>query len=358
MNSATSGATPISIAGRLVGPGQPVFIVAEMSANHRQDLDEALRIIAVAKECGADAVKIQTYTADTITLDSDAEHFVIQDTIWKGQKLHDLYGQAYTPWEWQAGLKRAAEDLGMALFSSPFDHTAVDFLESLDMPAYKVASFEVVDLPLLRRMAATGRPVIMSTGMATLGEIDEAVRTLRQAGCTELSLLKCTSAYPANPLDMNLRTIPHLAEAFGVPAGLSDHTLGVEAPVAAVALGACLVEKHFTLSRAAGGPDAAFSLEPAEFAEMVRAVRSVEQALGRVNYQVTERELASRAFRRSLFVAEDVRAGEPFTARNVRSVRPAHGLHTRYLEEILGRPAARDVKKGTPLSWDLVGGAK
>ena len=345
----------IDIGGRRIGPGQPVFIVAEMSANHGQDLNEALRIIAAAKECGADAIKIQTYTADTITLDTDSEHCVIQGTIWNGQRLHDLYRKAHTPWEWQAALKKAAEDLGLLFFSSPFDHSAVEFLESLAVPAYKIASFELVDLPLLRCVAATRKPVILSTGMATLSEIDEAVSTLRGAGCRELALLKCTSAYPAPPADMHLRTIPHLAEAFGVPVGLSDHTLGVEVPVAAVALGACIVEKHFTLSRGPGGPDSAFSLCPDEFKEMVRATRSVEKALGQVSYEVAASEHASRAFRRSLFVAEDVRAGELFTIENVRSVRPGQGLHTRHLQEILGRTAARDAKKGTPLSWDLVG---
>jgi pseudaminic acid synthase len=345
----------ITIGERPVGWGYPTYVVAEMSANHNQQFEQAVRIIHAAKESGAAAVKLQTYTPDTLTIDCENQHFRIgEGTIWEGRNLYDLYGEAYTPWEWQPKLKDIAGELGLDLFSTPFDHTAVDFLEAMDVPAYKVASFEIVDLPLIRRIAATGKPMIMSTGMATLAEIDEAVRTAREAGATQIALLKCTSAYPAPPEEMNLRSVPHLAQAFGVPVGLSDHTLGIAVPVAAVALGACIVEKHFTLSRAEPGPDSAFSLEPHEFKAMVEAIRTAELALGEVRYEVTERESASRVFRRSLFVVKDMKAGEVFTAENVRSIRPGYGLHTRYLDEVLGRRAAEDIRRGTPLCWDLV----
>jgi len=274
--------------------------------------------------------------------------------LWAGRNLHELYGEAHTPWEWQPRLKALADDLGIALFSTPFDATAVDFLESMQVPAHKIASFELVDLPLIRQVAATGKPVIMSTGMASLAEIHEAVTAFRDAGGRQLALLKCTSAYPSPPEEMNLRTIPHLSEAFGVPTGLSDHTLGYAVPVAAVAVGACIVEKHFTESRAVPGPDSAFSLEPVEFKAMVDAIRIAERALGRVSYEVTERESASRAFRRSLFVVEAVKEGELFTAQNVRSIRPGYGLPVKHLPEILGRRAARDLTRGTPATWDML----
>jgi pseudaminic acid synthase len=349
----------IEINGRFIGPGYPMYIVAEMSANHNQDFEQAVRILQAAKEAGADAVKLQTYTPDTLTIACDNDYFRIgQGTIWEGRNLYDLYGEAYTPWEWQPKLKEIANDLGLDLFSSAFDATAVDFLEEMEVPAYKVASFEIVDLPLIRRVAQTGKPIIMSSGMATLAEIDEAVRTAREAGATQIALLKCTSAYPAPPEEMNLRTIPHLSQAFGVPAGLSDHTLGIAVPMVAVALGACIVEKHFTLSRDVPGPDSAFSLEPHEFKAMVDAIRVVENALGEIRYEVTAREAASRAFRRSLFVVKDIRAGEMFTEENVRSIRPASGLHTRYLDEVIGREASRNIRRGTPLTWDLVAGGK
>lgn len=344
------------INGKLIGEGSRVYVVAEMSANHGGDFDQAVRILKAAKDAGAAAVKLQTYTPDTMTIDCKNEYFAIKGTIWEGKNLYDLYGEAYTPWEWQPKLKRIANDLDMDLFSTPFDETAVDFLEEMGVPCYKVASFEIVDLPLLRRIAQTGKPVIMSTGMADLAEIDEAVRTVREAGGEQLALLKCASAYPASPDEMNLATIPHLAEAFHTPVGLSDHTLDVAVPAAAVALGACIVEKHFTLSRSMEGPDSAFSLEPAEFKVMVEAVRTVERAMGDVQYSASKREAGSKIFRRSLFVVEDVEAGEPFTATNVRSIRPGYGLHTRYLEHVLGRRAARRIEKGLPLSWDLIGG--
>jgi N-acetylneuraminate synthase len=341
---------------RRIGAEQPVYIVAEMSANHGQDFEQAVRILEAAKACGADAVKLQTYTPDTLTIDCDNEYFTIQGTIWNGRNLHNLYSEAYTPWEWQPRLNESARKMGLDLFSTPFDETAVDFLEEIGVPCYKVASFEVVDLPLLRKIAATGKPVILSTGMATLAEIDEAVQTLRAAGQDQLALLKCTSAYPAPPEEMNLLTIPHLAAAFQVPVGLSDHTPETTVPVAAVALGACIIEKHFTLSRSSPGPDSAFSLEPHEFEAMVKAVRVAEKAFGQVSYGITETERKSFIYRRSLFVVRDVRAGETLTRDNVRCIRPGHGLHPRYFDKVLGRRAARDISRGTPLTWDLVGG--
>lgn len=345
----------IEINGRRIGAGSPVYVIAELSANHNQDFGEAERLIVAAKEAGADAIKLQTYTPDTMTIAGSQPHFRVgRGTIWEGRTLYDLYGEAFTPWEWQPKLKAIASGLGLDLFSTPFDASAVEFLESMDVPAHKVASFELVDLPLIRAIARTGKPMIVSTGMATLAEIDEAVRTAREAGATQIALLKCTSAYPASPDEMHLRTIPHLAASFGVPVGLSDHTMGVAAPVAAVALGASILEKHLTLSRATPGPDSAFSLEPHEFKATVDAVRATEQALGTVHYGASEREASSLAFRRSLFVVADVKAGQPFTSDNVRSIRPGNGLHTRYLGEIIGRHAARDIERGTPLSWDLV----
>jgi len=345
----------IRVGGRWVGDGEKTFVVAEVSANHNQRLDRALEIIRAAHDCGADAIKIQTYTPDTMTIDCNREWFVVPgNTPWQGKTLYGLYGEAHTPWDWHGPLQAEAKRLGMEFFSTPFDATAVNFLERLGVPAYKVASFELVDIPLLEKIAGTGRPVIVSTGMATRAEIREAVDTLRRAGAKETVLLKCTSGYPASPADMNLRTIPDMAREFGSLAGLSDHSLGSAAAVAAVALGAVLVEKHFTLRRADGGPDSSFSMEPAEFKTMVADIRLVEQALGRVNYEPTASERTSLVFRRSLFVVADVKRGEPFTPANVRAIRPGQGLHTRHLKEILGRKAACDIARGTPLSWDLV----
>jgi len=347
----------ITIRNRCIGPGHPTYIIAEVSANHNQDFDQAVRIIEAAKEAGADAVKLQTYTPDTLTIDCDNQYFQIgAGTIWEGRNLYDLYGEAYTPWEWQPKLKKIANDLGLDLFSTPFDSSSVDFLEQMDVPVFKIASFEIVDLPLIQRIARTGKPIIMSTGMATLSEIDEAVQTIRGVGNTQLVLLKCTSAYPSPPEEMNLRTIPHLAQAFDVPVGLSDHTLGIAVPVAAVALGACVIEKHLTLSRSVPGPDSVFSLEPHELKAMVEGVRVAEKALGKVSYEVTEREAASRVFRRSLFVVKDMQAGEVFSTENVRSIRPGYGLHTRHVDQVLGRRAAVDLPSGTPLYWQLVSG--
>ena len=342
----------LNISGRQIGLGRPTYIVAEMSANHGQRYEQAVELVRAAREAGADAIKLQTYTPDTLTIDSTTDYFRIgKGTVWEGKNLYELYGEAYTPWEWQPKLKTVAEELGLDCFSTPFDDSAVDFLENMKVPAHKIASFELVDTGLLRKVAVTGKPVIMSTGMATLAEIDEAVRTLREAGCTQLALLKCTSAYPSPPEEMNLRTISHLSNAFGVPVGLSDHTLGFSVPIAAVTLGACIVEKHLTIRRSDGGPDAAFSLEPAEFKAMVNAVRVAEAALGRVNYEVTKNEAASRNFRRSLFVVEDVKSGEVFTPKNVRSIRPGYGLPPKYLPIVIGRQAAQDLTRGTPLSW-------
>jgi pseudaminic acid synthase len=347
--------TNLQIGKRHVAPGAPIYIVAELSANHNQSFDQAVKIIKAAKEAGADAIKLQTYTPDTITIRCDREEFRIGGgTLWDGRNLYELYGEAYTPWEWHPRLKQVANDLGMDLFSTPFDASAVDFLEEMDVPAYKVASFELVDIQLIEKMASTGKPLIMSTGMATIEEIDEAVQAARAAGATQIALLKCTSAYPASPDDMNLRTILELARRFDVPVGLSDHTMGIAVPVTAVALGACVIEKHLTLSRALPGPDSAFSLEPQEFKAMVDAVRISEQALGKVHFGASPQELKSRIFRRSLFVVQDLKQGQPFSDNNVHSIRPGHGLHTRHLREVLGKHATRDIERGTPLSWDLV----
>ena len=345
----------IQVGKSRVGPGYPVYIVAEMSANHNQDFDQAVKILEAAREAGADAVKLQTYTADTLTINSAESCFRIRGgTPWDGRNLYELYQEAYTPWEWQPKLKALAEEMGLGFFSTAFDPTAVDFLERLGVPVHKVASFELVDLGLIEKMAATGKPLILSTGMATLGEIEEAVQTARNAGAGQIVLLKCTSAYPAPPEDMNLRTIPHLSQAFHVPVGLSDHTLGIAVPVAAVALGACLVEKHFTLSRALPGPDSAFSLEPGEFKAMVEAIRIAEKAMGGIRYGISPQEARSRVFRRSLFVVEDMEAGEIFQESNVRSIRPGGGLAPRHLPEILGRRAGQKIGRGTPLTWDLL----
>lgn len=346
----------IVINQRVVNSSSPTYIIAEMSANHNQDFARAVQIIKAAADAGADAIKLQTYTPDTITIDSDKAPFQIKGTLWEGRNLYDLYGEAYTPWDWQPKLKEVANGLGLDLFSSPFDFTAVGFLEEMGVPAYKIASFELVDLPLIRKVSQTGKPVIMSTGMATLGEITEAVHTARKVGAEQVALLKCTSAYPAPPEEMNLRVIPHLAKTFNVVAGLSDHTLGTTVPIASVTLGARIVEKHFTLSREDGGPDSAFSLEPAEFRQMVVAIRTTEKALGQIQFEPTKKEQASRAFRRSLFVVKDMHAGETFTVEHVRSIRPGTGLHTRYLDDIIGRRASRDIARGTPLEWSLVTG--
>lgn len=333
-----------------IGIGKPVYVVAELSANHGGSLETARTALRAAADAGADAVKLQTYTADTLTIDCDNECFRISGgTAWDGRTLYDLYQEAYTPWEWHADLQQTAKECGVGFFSTPFDATAVDFLESLDMPVYKVASFELVDVALLKKIGMTRKPVIMSTGMASEEEIHEALDALRSVSCPEVVLLKCTSSYPADPKDANLRTIPDMAEKFGCEVGLSDHTKGIAVPVASVALGACVIEKHFTLSREDGGPDSAFSLEPDEFSTMVEAVRFAEQSLGRVNYGGTEAEQKSKAFRRSLFVVKDIKAGEIFSGEHVRSIRPGYGLLPKNIDEVWGKAATCDISRGTPL---------
>ena len=344
----------IQIGTRTIGAGQPCYLIAEMSANHAGDLSRALEIVHAAKEAGADCVKTQTYTADTLTLDCANEYFQIPEGPWQGRTLYDLYKEAYTPWDWLARIKAEAEKVGLDFLSTPFDFTAVDFLEEIGVSFYKVASFELNDTPLLRYIAAKGKPIIASTGMAGLGEIEQAVSAVRGQGNPHLCLLKCSSAYPAIPADMNLLTIPHLAETFDVPTGLSDHTLGSVAAIAAVAVGACVVEKHFCLSRSIANPDAAFSMEPAEFRQMKDDIRAVERALGKVSYGVTTQEKENVRFRRSLFAVRDVRSGELFTPENVRSIRPGFGLAPSCYDEVIGRNAAMDIAKGTPLTWALV----
>lgn len=345
--------TKINIAGRLVGPSQKPFVIAEMSGNHNQSLERALAIVDAAADAGADAIKLQTYTADTMTLPGA---FTIEDqgSLWKGRELYDLYKEAYTPWEWHGPIFNRAQERGLIAFSSPFDETAVDFLEKLEVPLYKIASFENTDHPLLRKVAATGKPVIMSTGAATIQEVAEAVQILREAGCKELILLKCTSTYPSTPENTNLLTIPHMRELYSVQVGLSDHTMGVGAAVAAVALGATVIEKHFTLSRAEGGVDSAFSLEPHELKSLVVESERACLALGQVQYGVQRAEEKSRLFKRSVYAAKDIKAGELLTKENVRVIRPGLGLAPKHYEGLLGKNASQDIKAGTPFSWDLV----
>lgn len=347
----------LKIGNRWIGHSDPPFIIAEMSGNHNQSLDRALEIVNEAAKAGADAVKLQTYTADSMTLDLKEKEFLISDpdSLWFGRSLYDLYQQAATPWDWHEPLFKRCQELGLLCFSTPFDASAVDFLESLDVPAYKIASFENVDLPLIEKVAATGKPLIMSTGMATISELDEAVRCARQAGCRELVLLKCTSSYPAGPEDSNLLTIPHLCKLFDCLVGLSDHTRGVGVAVAAVALGAVVIEKHFTLSREDGGVDAAFSLEPEELRLMVRETRQARQALGQVSYGPGEKEKKSLVFRRSLYVTQDMQKGDIFSPQNMRAIRPGLGLPPKFYDQLLGKKINRQVKRGTPVSWDLLG---
>lgn len=343
----------IKIGSRKIGAGFPVYIIAELSANHRQNFDTAAELVKAAKAAGADAVKLQTYTPDTITIDCNDPSFTHDsDSLWAGKNLYELYKETYTPWEWQPQLKKLADEIGIDLFSSPFDHTAVDFLQEMSVPAYKIASFEIVDIPLIEKVAATGKPLIISTGMASREEIEETLAAARNAGAKEIALLKCSSAYPAPAAEMNLRTIPDMVERFDVLVGLSDHTLDIEIPVAAVTLGACIVEKHFTLDRSKPSADAAFSLEPNEFQRMVKAVRTTEQALGKTSYGPTVKEVESLKFRRSLFVVENIAAGEELTSANIRSIRPADGLPPKELDKVLGRKAKRALSKGTPLGWE------
>ncbi len=344
----------LRINNRIIGEGKPVYIIAEMSANHNQDIETALKIIEVAKDAGADAVKLQTYSADTMTINCRNEHFLLKDTLWKGQTLYDLYTKASTPWEWYPELKAKARETGIDIFSTPFDHTAVDFLEKMEAPVYKIASFEIVDIPLLKRVAQTKKPVILSTGMASFHEINEAVNTLKSTGCKELALLKCTSAYPASPEEANLKTIPDIADRFKVAAGLSDHTMGSTVAIGAVALGAAIIEKHFTLSRSVHGPDSSFSMEPDEFKTMVEDIRVLEKALGKISYEISDEQKQSLVFRRSLFAVKNIAKNESFTQDNIRSIRPGYGLHTRNFEKIVGRSALTNIKKGTPLTWQMI----
>lgn len=347
---------PVHIGRRLVGRGHPPFVIAEMSGNHNGSLDRALAIVEAAATSGAHALKIQTYTPDTMTIDLDEREFRIGDpgSLWAGSSLYLLYAEACTPWAWHGPIFDRARALGLVAFSSPFDASAVAFLETLDVPCYKIASFENTDLPLVRRVAATGKPLIISTGMATVAELDETVRAAREAGCQDLVLLKCTSSYPATPEQTNLLTIPHLRDLFACEVGLSDHTMGVGVAVAAVALGATVVEKHFTLRRSDGGVDSAFSLEPAEMAQLAVETERAWQALGHVSYGATAAEVPSLQFRRSLYVVQDVKAGDLLTPDNVRAIRPGLGLPPKHLEQVLGRQAAVDIARGTPLAWDLV----
>jgi pseudaminic acid synthase len=334
---------------------EKTFIIAELSANHNQNFDTAVKTIEAAKDAGADAIKLQTYTADTITLDSDKKYFKIKgNNLWKGKTLYQLYQEAYTPWDWQPKLKKIANDLGIILFSSPFDSSAVDFLEQMDVPAYKIASFEIQDLPLIKYVASKRKPVIISTGIAELSDIELAVETCHSTGNNQVALLKCTSSYPAPFDEINLRTIPDMQKRFNTIVGLSDHTLGISIPIAAVSLGARIIEKHFILDKSMGGPDAPFSIEPKEFKQMVISIREVEQALGKVTYELNDKIKASRVFARSLFVVKDIKKGEIFTKENVKSIRPSNGMHPKYYEEILGNKARTDIEKGTPLSRDLV----
>lgn len=346
-----------NISDKKIGEGYPTFIIAELSANHMNDFDIAVKTIEAMVDAGADAVKFQTFTPDTITIDCDNEYFHIkQGTVWDGQILHELYEDAYMPWVWQPKLKKVAEDLGLIVFSSPFDKTSVDFLEDMDVPAYKIASFEIMDIPLIEYVASKGKPIIISTGIASLEDIELAVKTCLDTGNDKIALLKCTSSYPAPLEEINLNTIPDIKDKFGVVVGLSDHTLGGEVSTAAVALGASIIEKHFILDRNMGGPDSEFSMEPQEFKQMVDSIRNVEKALGEVSYELSDKMKSNREFSRSLFVVKDMKKGEIITEDNVRSIRPGFGLHPKYLKEILGKRINKDLKKGTPFKLEFIYG--
>ncbi len=346
--------SPLEIAGRVIGVAQPPYVIAEMSGNHNGSLERALKIVEAAAKAGADAMKLQTYTADSMTIDHDGPGFVVEGGLWDGRRLHELYEEAHTPWDWHQALFDKGRELGITIFSTPFDFTAVDFLEKLEAPAYKIASFEAVDLPLIRYVAATGKPMIISTGMADEREIGEALEAAHAGGCDQVLLMHCVSGYPTPPEDANLRTIPDMMERFGVPVGLSDHTLGTTVAVAAVALGAVAIEKHFTLARADGGVDSAFSIEPHELTRLKKDSETAWKALGRVTYERKASESDNALYRRSLYVVKDMDAGEEFTPENVRSIRPGHGLAPKHYDEILGRRARCAIRRGTPLSWELV----
>ena len=345
-----------SINKKQISINNPTYIIAELSCNHNQDIDLAYQLIDAAAEAGADAVKLQTYTPDTMTINCDKPIFknCLKGTLWEGKTLYELYSKAYTPWEWHKELKKYANSKGLDLFSSPFDTTAVDFLEKLDMPAYKIASFEITDHILIKRIAQTGKPVIISSGMASLNELNDAISILRENGCSQIAMLKCTSSYPAKPEDANLNTIKHMMETFNVIGGLSDHTLGIEVPIASVVLGGRIIEKHFKLTEISDSEDDAFSLTPSEFKQMVDSVRKVEKTLGVIKYAGVNSESSSKQFRRSLFVVNNIKKGEILTEKNIKSIRPANGLHTKYYEEILGKKARKDIEFGTPLSWEII----
>ncbi|MBR3397287.1 MAG: pseudaminic acid synthase [Lachnospiraceae bacterium] len=345
----------ISIGNRTIGEGHTAYIIAEMSANHLQDYERAKRIILAAKEAGADAVKLQSYRPDTITIDCRGEEFMAtKGSLWEGRNLYQLYEEAYMPWDWHEGLFEYSREIGIEIFSSPFDFSAVDLLEELNAPAYKIASYEILDIPLIRKCAKTGKPIILSTGIATLADIERAIDTCRSEGNDQVAILKCVSQYPTPYADLNLRTVPHMAETFGCVTGLSDHSMGSAVDVAAVSLGAHIIEKHMTLSRADGGADGAFSMEPEEFAAMVTDVHNIEQALGKVTYELTAAQKRGRKNARSLYVVEDIKAGDAFTEKNLRSIRPGKGLHTWHYEEILGKKAAVDIRRGTAMRWEFI----
>lgn len=347
--------TQITIKNKIINENSPAFIIAEVSGNHLLSFNNAVKIIREAKKAGADAVKIQTYTPDTITLDCNNKYFRInQGTIWDGTTLHKLYEKAYTPWEWQPKLKEIAEEVELVFFSSPFDNTAVDFLEEMDVPAYKIASFEITDIPLIKYVASKGKPIIISTGIATLADIEEALNACKRSGNNQVALLKCTSAYPSPLEDINLKVIPNMIDTFGTIVGLSDHTLGHTVALGAVALGAKIIEKHMTLNRADGGPDAEFSMEPDEFREMVTGIRELEKALGQVTYELTDKQKKSREHSRSLFIVKDIKKGEIFAKENIKSIRPGFGLATKYINDIVGKKARYDVERGTPVDWSLI----
>ncbi len=345
----------LKIGNRVIGKGQPAYIIAEMSANHAGSIENAKRIIRAAKESGADCVKIQTYTPDTITIDCDNEYFQINKGTWKGENLYQLYGKAYTPWEWQKELLEEAKKVGIDFFSTPFDFSSVDFLEEIGVEFYKIASFELVDLPLIRYVASKKKPMIMSTGMSTLGEIEAAVKTAREAGNDQIALLRCASAYPAITDQMNLKTMVNMAEVFNVPVGLSDHSMGSVGAVTAVALGASIIEKHFCLDRAMENPDSVFSMNPEEFSSMVKDIRQAQRAIGVVSYGPTEQEASNIIFRRSVFCVKDINKGEEITTENIRIIRPGYGMEPKYYEEVLGQRALRDIKRGTPMELSMVG---
>lgn len=346
----------IDISGFKINRNSSTFIIAELSANHGNDIDIAKKTIKAAKDAGANAIKTQTFTPDTITIDCETDYFKVKGgTIWDGKTLYELYSEGYMPWEWHKELMEYANELGIIFFSTPFDKTSVDFLEDLNVPAYKIASYEIVDIPLIEYAASKGKPMILSTGIATLSEIEEAVEACRRMNNENIILLKCTSSYPAKTEDANLKTIPNMKETFDVEVGLSDHTLGITVPVVSIALGAKVIEKHFILDKSIGGSDASFSLEPEEFKHMVSAIREAEKALGKVDYSMTESKKNNRLISRSLFIVKDIKAGETFTEENVRSIRPGYGMHTKHYDEILGLTAKTDIHKGTPLSWGLIG---